>query len=208
MSTQDKKASKRQRLKEARAAHILAAAARVFARNGYQKATTREIAAEAGVAEGTIYNYFKSKRELLFTMSSRLAMDSLREVEALPPMESEREYVTALVTSRFEVVLKNIDLVRALMPEVIVDDDFRQEYMDKVLAPAINYLAGYIRSRTKAGTFRTVEPEIIARAMIGAVMSFGLLWLQQGSELHKRSRQELVSELVGFFLDGLRVRPV
>ena len=40
---------------------ILEAAARVFARKGFEKATTREIAQEADVSEGTIYNYFASK---------------------------------------------------------------------------------------------------------------------------------------------------
>jgi hypothetical protein len=43
--------------------------------------------------------------------------------------------------------------------------------------------------------------------MIGAVMSFGYLWLRQPSELDTLSTEELVSEVVGLFLDGLRVRP-
>jgi AcrR family transcriptional regulator len=207
MTVPDEKTSKRQRLKEARAAQILDAAARVFARKGYQRATTKEIAAEAGVAEGTIYNYFKSKRHLLIAMASRLAMESLEQIKALPPMEDEREYVAAIVTSRFELFLENIDLARALMLEMLVNDDLRQEYMTEVLSPAISFLGEYIRNRTEAGAFREVKPEIVARAMIGGVMSFGLLWLQHG-ELDRRSLEELASEVVGLFLDGLRVRSI
>lgn len=208
MEEEREKASKQESIREQRAAQILSAAAKVFATKGYQRATTREIAAEAGVAEGTIYNYFESKRDLLIAMSSRLAWDSLQELETLPPMEDERAYVTAWVTNRFEsLIIRNIDLIRALMPEVLVDDNLRRAYMNEVLSPAVSYLGEYIDSRIEAGAFRVVEPKIVARAMIGVVMSFGLLWLQPGSEPDQASREELVSEVVALFLDGLRIRP-
>lgn len=200
--------TKRQLLKEQREAQILDAAGRVFARKGYQRATTKEIAADAGVAEGTIYNYFKNKRDLLIAMASRLALESLHEMDSLPPREDVKAYVLALVTNRFDLLLKNIDLVRALMPEVLVDDDLRQAYMDEVLTPATSYLGDYIDGRIQAGAFRKVKTDVVARTMIGAVMSFGFLWLQQRSELDEQSHEELVSEVVGLFLDGLRVRPI
>ncbi|TKJ28787.1 MAG: hypothetical protein CEE40_10710 [Chloroflexi bacterium B3_Chlor] len=201
------RATKRKRLKEQRETQILDAAARVFARKGYERATTREIASEAGLSEGTIYNYFDSKRHLLIAMAVRLALDSLQELDSLPPMEDEQAHVTALITNRFELLLSNLDLVRALMPQILVDDDLRQEYMTKVLSPAISYLGEYLKKREVAGAFRKVKADFVARAMIGAVMSFGFLWLQQPSDLDERSRDELVSEMVGLFLDGLRVRP-
>jgi hypothetical protein len=80
--------------------------------------------------------------------------------------------------------------------------------MDEVLSPAVSYLGEYIESRTQTGAFRKVKTDVVARSMIGAVMSFGFLWLQQRSELDKQSHEELVSEVVGLFLDGLRVRPI
>jgi len=201
------RATKRQLLKEQREAQILDAAARVFARKGYERATTREIAAEAGVSEGTIYNYFHSKRDLLIAMSSRLALQSLEQLDALPPREDVKAYVLALVRNRFDLLFKNIDLVRALMPEVLVDEDLRAAYINEVLAPAISYLGEYIESRAEVGVFRQVNTHVVARAMIGSVMSFGFLWLQQPSELDQLSREEVVSEVVGLFLDGLGLRP-
>jgi AcrR family transcriptional regulator len=199
--------SRKQLLKEQREAQILDAAARVFARKGYERATTREIAAEAGVSEGTIYNYFHSKRDLLIAMSSRLALQSLEQLDALPPREDVKAYVLALVRNRFDLLFKNIDLVRALMPEVLVDEDLRAAYINEVLAPAISYLGEYIESRAEVGVFRQVNTHVVARAMIGSVMSFGFLWLQQPSELDQLSREEVVSEVVGLFLDGLGLRP-
>ena len=207
MSEQDRKEARRRRLKKEREVQILDAATRVFASKGYRAATTREIAAEAGVSEGTIYNYFDSKYDLLIAMSQRLALESLHQLDSLPPQEDVRAYITAVVTDRFELLIKHIDLIRALMPEVLVDDDLRQAYVEQVLSPALTYLGMYIESRTKAGAFRKVKTDVVGRAMIGAVMSFGYLWLRQPSELDQRSQEELVTEVVGLFLDGLRTRP-
>jgi len=206
MSDLENAVTKRRLPREQREAQILDAATRVFASKGFRGATTKEIAAEAGVSEGTIYNYFESKHDLLIAMSQRLALESLQQLDHLPPQEDVRAYVTALVRDRFELLEKNMDLIRALMPEVLVDPQLRQAYVEQVLSPALSYLGAIIENRTKASVFRKVDTEIVGRAMIGAVMSFGYLWLQRPSELDQRSQEELVSEVVGLFLDGLRVR--
>lgn len=207
MSEQESTRATRRLPRKQREAQILDAATRIFASKGYRAATTREIAAEAGVSEGTIYNYFDSKYDLLIAMSKRLALESLGQLDQLPPQEDVRAYVTALVRDRFALLTKNMDLIRALMPEVLVDDELRQAYVEQVLSPALSYLGAIIENRTKAGVFREVDTQIVGRAMIGAVMSFGYLWLQRPSELDQRSQEELVSEVVRLFLDGLRVRP-
>jgi TetR/AcrR family fatty acid metabolism transcriptional regulator len=206
MAEQQNKRTRQRLPREQREAQILDAATRVFANKGFRAATTREIAAEAGISEGTIYNYFDSKYDLLIAMSKRLALESLLQLEALPPETSVRSYVTALVTDRFQLLVKHMDLIRALMPEVLVDDDLKRVYTEEVLSPAVTYLGALIDNRTKAGVFRKVKTDIVGRAMIGAVMSFGYLWLQEPSLLEERSQEELVSEVVGLFLDGLRVR--
>ncbi len=59
--------SRRQEGTEARRRQILAAAIEVFARKGFHSANVSDVAARAGVSQGTIYLYFKSKEELLET---------------------------------------------------------------------------------------------------------------------------------------------
>ena len=53
---------------------ILDAALAIFSKKGFAEATTAEIARTAGVAEGTIYNYFQSKRELLVAVVKKFVM--------------------------------------------------------------------------------------------------------------------------------------
>lgn len=61
---------------------LLDAAVRVFARKGAGAAAIHEIAAEAGVANGTFYNYFRSREELVEAASVRLAERFDREIAA------------------------------------------------------------------------------------------------------------------------------
>jgi AcrR family transcriptional regulator len=55
---------------------ILNAAAMVFNEKGFDRATTREIAREAAISEGTIYNYFPAKRDLLLSLVHRFARNA------------------------------------------------------------------------------------------------------------------------------------
>ena len=65
------KTGRRERRIARRKKEILDAAARIFAEKGYANATTREIAEAADMAEGTLYNYFGGKRELLLAVASQ-----------------------------------------------------------------------------------------------------------------------------------------
>ena len=75
---------------EARRSQILAGAAQVFAQKGFHQATTREIAQAAGVSEGTIYNYFNNKRDLLLAMAETLAAQSFKNIVLDHPAEDPR----------------------------------------------------------------------------------------------------------------------
>jgi AcrR family transcriptional regulator len=65
--------SRRERRATARRQQILDGAAGVFAEKGFARATTKEIAQSADVSEGTIYNYFDSKADLLIGLMGRVA---------------------------------------------------------------------------------------------------------------------------------------
>ena len=87
---------------EARRTQILMGAAQVFAEKGYHKATTKQIAKVAGVSEGTIYNYFENKRELLVAMIDNLGMQSVRTIVADNPPDDPQEYLTAVLKDRYQ----------------------------------------------------------------------------------------------------------
>ena len=62
---------------------LVTAAARVFARRGYHKATVEEIAAEAGFSTGAVYSNFAGKEELFLAIADRQVADRIAEIEAV-----------------------------------------------------------------------------------------------------------------------------
>src|SRR5919197_1806498 len=98
---------------------ILDAAVRVFARKGYHASRVGDIAEEAGVAHGLLYHYFRSKDELLETISRetwRDILDAVRSVEETD--ESARERLAGIAKILLRSWRRDPDLVRVLLREV------------------------------------------------------------------------------------------
>ncbi|MCK4452172.1 MAG: helix-turn-helix transcriptional regulator, partial [Anaerolineae bacterium] len=98
----------REEFRERRRDIILKVAAAVFAEKGYQRATVKEIAARAGIAPGTIYLYFSSKREILSAVAS----------ETEPPMVAALLEMGELGDREtlVEMIEKGLDITEAQLP--------------------------------------------------------------------------------------------
>src|SRR5262244_1162784 len=106
----------------ARRSQILDAATQVFASKGFNRATIRDVAQAAGVADGTIYNYFANKTDLLFGLLDRLN-DTERRPASLAQAKdvSIPEFFRAYLRERVEALWSNADLFRAVLPEVLAN---------------------------------------------------------------------------------------
>jgi AcrR family transcriptional regulator len=97
---------------------ILEAAERVFARDGFQGATTREIAREAGVNEVTLFRHFRTRDDLL---RETILCHSISPEELIGPQSDwERDLpgeVEAYVRKYYEMLLEKEALVRAVVGE-------------------------------------------------------------------------------------------
>jgi AcrR family transcriptional regulator len=205
---QNQPSPRRERLRREREERILEAAATVFARRGYHQATIREIAELSDVADGTIYNYFANKRDLLVAMTRHLVADSVADTLAQFQAEDDRSYLTAIVGERFDFLERNSAFVRALMTEVWSDETFRDHYLSQVIAPMLSLMENYLQARIEAGSVRSVDTRVAVRAMAGSFLIFLLLSQPGHGGLRiDLPREELVHGLVDFFLLGLQARP-
>jgi AcrR family transcriptional regulator len=197
--------SRRERLKREREMRILEAAAAVFARKGSQRSTIREIAVLADVAVGTIYNYYANKEALLVAMTRHIIAESASNTLAQFREEDDRSFLRALLSDRFALVEQKPDFFRAMLTEMCTNETFRKKYMGEVIAPLAEVMACYLQARIEAGTIRPLNKGIIIRAMAGSIMIFVLLSQPgyRGLQLGV-STEELVDELVDFFLLGLQ----
>jgi AcrR family transcriptional regulator len=193
-------------LAAARRTQILDAATRVFARKGFNRATIREVAQDAGVADGTIYNYFANKTDLLFGLLDRLN-DTERRPASLArateaPAEDVGDAFRAYVRERVEALWSHADLLRAVLPELLANPEMRARYHDEVIAPTMALGEGALRALVANGTLRDLDVALTTRVVAGSVL--GLMVLQLlGDETLAARWHELADALADLLLPGL-----
>lgn len=196
----------RERLIEARRNQILDAAAKVFAEKGFHHATTKEIARAAGVSEGTIYNYFASKDDLLIGMIVRLAeLEGLDEELADALQSDAREFLVAIFRHRMGRIEQNSEILQAILPEMFVNPALRERFYQQFVQPIATLLERYIQARIELGHIRLVNVPLTVRAVQS--MFIGLLILRIfGDEPIRSGWDDLPEVLATLLFDGLSPR--
>ncbi len=196
----------KQVLTEERRTQILEAAAEIFSDHGYQGATIRQIADRAGLAEGTIYLYFSSKRDLLLAAWEHVAISSLLPLlDRAPKMEDDEGFVAALLTNRFELFRRHAAFFRLVMQQADVDPVLRRTLQARI--QTIKTMVGeHLRRRIAEGGFRRVSVPIVLRAIAGMMMGIALLDANDPDPLFDRYTNETVArEVARLILYGLVV---
>ncbi len=201
----------RRALTEERRKQILDAAARVFAQKGYERATIAEIARAAGIAEGSIYNYFKNKGDLLIniprqaiqptveTMSARM---TLITSDTLPP----EQMLITLVQNMIATIQQNAPVFRILLSTLpTMPQAARDKYLNQTIRYALTMLELYFNQQIKRGVFRRdLEPRPLARAFIGLFFPFILIReVLQVENDQDWTYDEIIQTLVPLFLRGV-----
>lgn len=201
------------RLEGARRAQILAAAAQVFARRGFDRATVTEIARTAGLSEGSIYNYFRSKDELLMHIPRHLVLPELTPLlERSPATPDEMEAlllrIGAAAVERVRANTKFIKVFFSALPRL--NPAVREAYA-RLLPPvyAATALERLLREGMRHGYLRRdLNPVIASRALPGMMMF--MLMLQEiilGRRVVPFNYDEIMEEAVRVFLYGAVPRP-
>jgi TetR/AcrR family fatty acid metabolism transcriptional regulator len=191
-------------LVEARRGQILDAAAAVFAEKGFHRATTKDIAAEAGIAEGTIYNYFDSKDDLLIGMMARLTeLETLGDELAEALQGDVRDFFVAMFRHRVESLEQAQGILRAILPEVMANAELREYYYRQFVLRVAGIIQQYVQARIELGHIRQVDAALATRVVQS--MFVGLLVLRiLGDETVVERWEDLPELLATIIFDGLR----
>src|SRR5215813_6311419 len=155
---------------------ILDAAVRVFAEKGFYGAKVAEIAREAGVADGTIYLYFKSKDDLLINLfEDRMERVNANLREAIDTESTAVARLKRIVKLHLELVEQNRDMAEVISVELRQSSKFIREYSNPKFAEFLRTIAGTVVEGQRAGELRAnLDPHIFARALFGALDEIAL----------------------------------
>ena len=201
---QDPNIDFKEQMIEARRTQILLGAAQVFAKKGFHKSTTKEIAQAAGVAEGTIYNYFDNKRELLLAMVEMVATQSLKSLIVDQPPDDPREFLTLVIRDRLQLIRDQGHLMLPLVAEIFSDEKLREGVYSQILRPLMNLVEQHLQHHMDVGKLRQVNPIIITRAFMGTLVVNTLIKFSGIDPRYEDiADEELIDEIISLFLDGV-----
>ena len=151
---------------------ILEGALRAFAKKGFYNTKVSEIASEAGVADGTIYLYFKNKDDLLISLfEDRMEwiIERLRgELERTEGDAAAR--LRAFVRLHFMLVVENRDLAEFVTVELRQSAKFVKEYDNPKFSDYLRILHQLIKDGQREGLLRPeLDSRLAARAIFGAL---------------------------------------
>ncbi len=186
---------------------ILRAAVKVFARKGFYASRVSEIARAAGVADGTIYLYFKSKDELLTSLfEDRIVRLIALLREECARLDTGPGRLRRLVELQLGLLEGERDLAEVITVNLRQSTRLLKQYATRRFTEYLELMAAVVSDAQRAGEFRSdVSPRIVARAIFGALDGIALTWALGNPEPGSLTRA--ASQLADVLLHGLLIAP-
>lgn len=191
---------------------VLEAALEIFAEKGYAGASTSEIAKRAGVAEGTIFRHYKTKKDLLIGVVAPfffrwVAPQFLKEVEAFVSRDfaTFESFVRAFFQNRYEFTKKNQKVMRIVVQELPFHAEVRELAMTFVIERLYPVMKPVIERFQAQGQVQPADPASVVRVFASLLFGFMGPRFLLAPELAWDDEAEL-ELLVKVAVDGLRPR--
>ncbi|NJO19482.1 MAG: TetR/AcrR family transcriptional regulator, partial [Spirulinaceae cyanobacterium RM2_2_10] len=146
---------------------ILASALRLFARQGYEATTTRDLAAGAGVAEGTLFRHFKNKKEILVEVATKGWVEILTDLLTELSEMGSYKAVAQVMRRRMLRMQENHDLMRVCFMEAQFHPDLRDRIQLEVIDKMTDVAEAFFQTAMERGVYRRTNPKIVAQVFLG-----------------------------------------
>jgi len=184
---------------------ILRAAISVFAHCGYFNSKVADIAREAGVADGTVYLYFKSKEDILHSIFDRSVEEALdaaskQVLEVTDPKEKLRQ----IALLHLERLGADRDLAVVFQVELRGSTKFMEEFSAAGFAEYLALIRSTFEEGQRAGIFRAdLNAKVVAKILFGALDEMATNWI-----LSKRRYKlaPMADEVLDIFLNGVKTQ--
>lgn len=195
---------------------ILEAALSVFAEQGFEAATNKEIAEQAGVNQGLIYFYFESKADVFFAAFEHHARFVMAQFDVVFEQERDEDPATALAHLLKQIVAildtpRTINLLRIVhqvvgsrVPDGALSNKEKQQAIGMLAEHIGTRLREYLQAQMAHGTLRPVKAGLTAYLMTSTL--FSSLGARRQDRPMQPSQQELAEGIAMLFCYGLLPR--
>lgn len=189
-----KRLTRRDQQAEARRQQLLDVALALFAERGFEGTTIKDLCEAAGVAQGLVYHYFRSKEDLLFAVLEQQSfLPELRRVLVVQPDRPARAVLREIAAGFYALVSEREHLVRIVIREMQANPQV-SAVLQRLIQEAVGMLASYLDARITAGDLRPHDSNITARTLFYTIFML---------RLTHTPADEFLSPLVDTLLHGI-----
>src|SRR5215469_15627360 len=188
---------------------LLETALDVFSKKGFEGATTKEIAAAAGITEAIIFRHFPSKQALYtavldYKLQSHAASGWLAEVKSAMESNDDEGLLRSMALGILEMYRKDTRFERMLLFAALEGHQLALTHFRQHAVPFFQSLEKYVRRRQAAGSLAKIRPAFILVAMFGMVNQYGQDTQMFGFPRISGADEEVADAFVSILMDGVR----
>lgn len=183
---------------------ILQAALRLFAKRGYDGTTTKDLAKSAGVAEGTLFRHFASKKAILIEVATAGWIDILTDLLTELSEMGSYKAVSQVMRRRMLNMRQNSDLMRVCFVEAQYHPELRESIQTEVISKMTDVAEAFFETAMSKGIYRQMDPKIVAKVFLGifAIAGFSEQTILD-SDASPQAMQEMAEGISDIFLRGV-----
>jgi AcrR family transcriptional regulator len=186
---------------------ILKSATRLFARQGYDGTTTRDLAEAANVAEGTLFRHFANKKAILIEVATQGWIDILTDLLTELSGMGSYKAVAQVMRQRMLHLHDNADMLRVCFMEAQFHPDLRDRIQTEVIDKMTGVAEAFFQTAMDQGVYRQMDPKMVARVFLGM---FAVAGFSQSTVMSPGAAaaemQSMAEGLADIFLNGVLVK--
>ncbi|NNG47994.1 MAG: TetR/AcrR family transcriptional regulator [Deltaproteobacteria bacterium] len=182
---------------------ILRAAVKIFSQKGFFSSKVSEIARSAGVADGTIYLYFKNKDDLLISLFEEKMAEVVADVrEQVETGDGALPRLRIFIENHMSLLVREAGLIEVLQVELRQSNKFMKEYVPVKFLEYLEVISEILELGKREGTFRQdLNVTVARRAVFGALDEIALAYVL--SRKRKYNPADAAVEIYRIFAEGL-----
>jgi AcrR family transcriptional regulator len=188
---------------------ILLAAIDSFSEKGYAATSTSEIAKKAGVAEGTIFRHYKTKKDLLLaivapTMAKFLAPFIIKDISKVlnTNYDSYEDFLRAMFENRKNFLQQNLSLFKIMLQELPFQPELQAQFKAHILPTVYERMKGLVQYYQAKGDIIEIPPYTVVRLIASTIFGYLIGRLLLFPELDWDDELE-IERTIQFIMHGL-----
>jgi AcrR family transcriptional regulator len=185
---------------------ILRSAQQLFAKDGYDRTTTRDLAEKAGVAEGTLFRHFANKKSILIEVATQGWVDLLTDLLTELSEMGSYQAVAQVMNRRMLNLRENANIMRVCFMEAQFHPELRDRIQSEAIAKMTDVAEAFFQTAMDKGIYRQMNPRVVAQVFLGMFAIAGFSYntiIEPGAS--PKEMQEMAEGLADIFLNGVLV---